>query len=275
MSIQQAIPLAQSSHTCRKAASWIKLPKQVREDYGTDAEQRLFGMSVMERQLQALVCLSDGTLVCGFRRFICGSLVGMTEFDVTVLTDQLNEAQVKVYRLTENIQRKDLTAWEMWQSCAELMCMHPDWAMRDLATHLHFDPASITRYLSPSRLTPEWQEALRTGKVGVSDCYAASKLASPEAMAGLLTLKLNGATRDQLEAAAKKARTPAVATVKATKVRCDLPGNICVVVTGDAVSLEDSVEALGKAMAAMKKAIQDGFTAKTFAAAMKDRAKKS
>src|SRR5258708_6369273 len=86
---------APPSQNTRKPASWIKPQKQIRTDYGTEAEQRLFGESVKECQLQPLVCLPDGTLVCGYRRLVCGMLVGMTEFDVTILMEQLSESQIK------------------------------------------------------------------------------------------------------------------------------------------------------------------------------------
>ena len=57
-------------------------------------------------------------------------------------------------------------------------------------------------------------------------------------------------------------------------MRCFLPGNVCVVVFGEGVSLDESIETLGEAMKAMRKARDEGYTAKTFAEAMKDRSKK-
>ena len=268
----------QVSQTVRKPSSWVKPQKQIRTDYGTEEEQRLFGDSVKERQLQALVCLADGTLVCGFRRFHCGTLVGMTEFDVLIIPDKLSESQIKVYRLTENIQRKDLNAWEMWQSCAELMSMNPTWQMKHLAEHLHFDPSSITRYLSPSKCIETAQTALREGKIGISDCYALAKL-DPADQPGLLALKLSGASRDAIEAAGREMRPrPKVESkkaVKAASVKCLLPsGYIVIVKGGDGCSLEEAAEALAEAIREMKRARELGYTAKTFAAAMADKAAK-
>jgi ParB family chromosome partitioning protein len=262
----------QASQTVRKPASWIKPQKQIRTDYGTEAEQRSFGESVKAMQLQPLVCLADGTLVCGYRRLHCGMLVGKTEFDVLIIAEELTESQIKVYRLTENIQRKDLSAWEMYQSCLELMNLNPSWQLRDLAAHLHYDPASITRYLSPSRCVPAWVEALHQGKVGISDCYAASKLPESE-QGGMLEFKLSGASRDQLEMAGRKARTSTTTAAKLSRIPVRLPGGVSVVIAGNEMSLDEAIETLAEVLKSAKKARDEGLTAKSWAAAMMDKAK--
>lgn len=261
----------QPGQKSRKPASWIKPQNQIRQDYGSEAEQRRFGESVKERQLQPLVCLADGTLVCGYRRFVCGTLVGMVEFDVTILTDALTESQIKVYRLTENIQRKDLSPYEMWQSCVELMSMNPAWQMKDLAEHLHLDPSMVTRLLSPSKCIPAWQEALKEGKVGISDCYAASKI--PEDQAGMLALKLSGATRDQIEQAGRKGRTATVPEVKTGRVRCPLSSGATVVVSGPEMSLEEYINALQSALEFARKANKESLDVKTAEKVWKDKSK--
>jgi ParB family transcriptional regulator, chromosome partitioning protein len=260
----------QTSQTLRKPATWIKPEKQIRNDYGTEAEQRLFGESVKVCQLQALVCLSDGTLVCGFRRYHCGMLVGMTEFDVTILPDQLSSSQIKSYRLTENIQRKDLTAWEMWQSCAELMSMHATWQMRDLATHLHFDPSSITRYLSPSKCIEAAQNALREGRIGISDCYEFSQ-ESPEVQTKLLHLKLTGASRSDIKAA-RKSQGGEADSIKMARVKIAMPHGATVIINGTDLSMSGVVELLTETLKEARKAAEQ-YDVKTFQSMMKDKSK--
>ena len=151
--------------------------------------------------------------------------------------------------------------------------MNPGWQMKDLADFLHVDPSSVTRIVSPSRCTPAWQEALKDGKLGISDCYAASKLPEKD-QAGLLALKLSGASRDAIEQAGRKKRNGAKEAVRIQKVKCILSSGVTVVVSGEGVSLDESIEALGDAIKEMKRARELGYTAKTFAAAMKDKAKK-
>ncbi len=85
--------------------------------------------------------------------------------------------------------------------------------------------------------------------------------------------KLNGSSRDSIEAARRKTRSGGTPAVKVARVKCPLPNGINVVVSGEGVSLDESIEALGEAIKEMKRARDLGYTAKTFAAAMRDRAK--
>ena len=63
--------------------------------------------------------------------------------------------------------------------------MNPSWQLKDLAEALHLDPSTVTRLLSPSKCIPAVQDALKQGKIGISDCYPISKLPESE-QAGLL-----------------------------------------------------------------------------------------
>src|ERR1019366_2670679 len=113
----------------------------------------------------------------------------------------------------------------MWQACVELLALNPNWQLKDLAAHLQMEASSITRYLSPSKCITAWQEALKAGTVGVSDCYEASKL--PEAdQPAVLALKLSGASRNALAAVGKKARNGATPSVKVSNIKVALGGGI-------------------------------------------------
>ena len=153
------------------------------------------------------------------------------------------------------------------------MGLNPGWLAKDLAEHLHIDPSMVTRLLSPTKCTVAWQDALKDGKVGISDVYAASKLPEAE-QAGLLALKLSGASRDAIEKAGRKKRSVDVEAVRVNRVKCLLPSGVQVVVSGSSVSLDESIEALTEAVKEMKRARDLGYTSKTFAAAMKDKARK-
>ena len=69
------------------------------------------------------------------------------------------------------------------------MACNPTWQHKDLAQALNLDPSMVTRLLSPLKCIEGVAGALKEEKVGISDCYAASKL-PPEEQAGLLSLKL-------------------------------------------------------------------------------------
>jgi ParB family transcriptional regulator, chromosome partitioning protein len=255
-----------------KQLSWFKTNPQVRK-YFDETDLRRLGESLKVKQLQPVLAQPDGTLIAGERRYRAALLVGLATLEVKIADEPLNAAQVKLWQITENMQRADLSAFEKWQGCAELMCMNPAWQLKDLAGHLHLDPSMVTRLLSPSKCIAAAREALAAGKIGISDCYAISKLPEAE-QEGLLALKLNGASRDAIERAGRKSRNNDTPAVKVSKVKCVLPSGVNVVVSGEGVSLDESIEALAEAMREMKRARELGYTARTFAAAMKDKARK-
>lgn len=58
------------------------------------------------------------------------------------------------------------------------------------------------------------------------------------------------------------------------RIACPLPSGVGIVFTGEELSLDDLIEALGVAQKEAKKAREDGLDAKTFSAVMKDKARK-
>lgn len=255
-----------------KPLSWFKLNSQVRKSFDEE-ELRLLGESLKAKQLQPVLAQPDGTLIAGERRVRAARIVGLASLEVKIADEQLSESQIRIWQLTENMLRSDLTGHEKWQGCFELMCMNPSWAMKDLAEHLRLDPSMVTKLLSPSKCIPEVQQALAEGKVGITDCYAMSSLPDKE-QAGLLALKLSGASRDAIVQASRQNRKPDAPAVRMSRVKCVLPSGISVLVSGEGVSLDESIDALGDAIREMKRARELGYTAKTFAAAMKDKSKK-
>jgi ParB family transcriptional regulator, chromosome partitioning protein len=248
-------------------------PKQPRKHFD-QTDLKALGCSLRDRgQLQPIGVRPDGTLLWGERRYRAAVLVELPTLDVIVTDRAMSDSEIRLVQITENMHRADLTGSEKWLACAELMCMNPAWQMKDLAEALHLDPSMVTRLLSPSRCIPAAQEALAAGKIGISTCYTLSKCATPEEQAKMLAAALNGTSRDELEAAGRKKRNGTTEAVRVQKVKCVLPSGVNVVVSGEGVSLDESIEALGLAIKEMRRAKELGYTAKTFAAAMKDKAK--
>ncbi len=170
-----------------KPIGWFKEEPQARQHYD-EAELRLLGQSLKQRQLQPVLARPDGTIIAGHRRFRAAKLVGLESLQVIIVEGDLTPAQVRGIQLTENIHRADLTGYEKWLACKELLELNPGWQGKDLAEHLHLDPSSVTRLLSPSKCIPEAVEALKAGKITISDSYALSKL-SHDDQPSLLELK--------------------------------------------------------------------------------------
>lgn len=221
--------------------------------------------------LEPLLARPNGLLVDGWRRWLAAQRKSIPELPV-IITDKPEE-EIAGIRLATVFHKADLTAFEKARACADILAAHRGWQMKDLAAFLHLDPSSVTRWCSPSRCSPAWQQALKDGKVGISDCYAASKLPH-EQQEALLAMKLAGASRDAIEQAGRKSRNGKAATVRVGSIRCPLPSGTTVVVKGTDISLDDAIEALAELLKAMKKASEDGLDGKTFARVCADKAKR-
>jgi len=253
-----------------KPLSWFKINPQVRKQFD-EQELRRLGESLKVKQLQPVVCLPDGTLICGDRRYWAAKLTDLEFLEVKILDEQVTDAQIKGYQLTENLQRTDLSGPEKWQGCVELKRLN-GWSNKELALHLHLDPSSITRILSPSDCIPAVQEAFLAGQCGVSDCYAIAKLPEAE-QAAMLAKKLGGATRDELESTGRKARNGHANTIKLSRIKAPLASGVEVVISGKQLGLDDVIESLGELLKEAKKANDSGLDVKTWSAVLKDKAK--
>lgn len=257
-----------------KPLNWFKRdPNQPRKHFDEPGLREL-GESMKARgQLLPVLAKPDGTLVAGERRWRAAPLGSLTEL-LTIITDRmLSDTEIRLIQLTENMQREELSGYEQWLGGAELMSMNPTWQMKDLAAQLKKDPSSVTRILSPSKCNAAWQQALKDGKVGISDCYAASKLPE-EGQTELLALKLSGASRDAIEQAGRKKRNGKGPEVKVSRLKVPLAGGATVQVSGPAITLDDAIQATQDALKALKKARDEGLDSKTAQAVFRDKSKK-
>lgn len=241
----------------------------IRQSPGSPEELKALGSSWLDCPVHDII-VTPSLLVADGNRRVHGLLcLGETEVNVFMSDEELDEKGLLQIALTTAIHRADLSGWDKFCACQRLQSLNPAMQLKDLAAILHLDPSSLTRLLSPSKTTPEWQEALKAGKVGVSDCYAASKLPADKQV-GLLTLKLSGATRDQLESEVRKKRIKASTTVRATKIKVPLVGGSTVTVAGEDLSLEEAIEAMAEAVKLAKAGLAKGLSAKTAQSVWRD-----
>lgn len=258
---------------CR-ALDWFKPDAEQLARHADPEKVRLRGLDMLAHgQLQPVGATEDGRLIFGHGRWLAAKAVGIKTLEVKLYPASLSGTQFKLIRAAENLQRNELTGHQKWLLCADLMSDNPTWQMKDLAEKLHLDPSMVTRLLSPSKCIPAWQEALAAGRVGISDCYAASKQGESE-QAELLRLKLAGASRDAIEQAGRKKRTPAAASVRLSRIKAMLPSGVVIVASGESLTLEDFGESLGEAQRQVEKARKQGLNARTFQAVLRDQAKK-
>lgn len=262
------------THTRKKTDEITPDPRQPRRHYA-EAETLQLGRSMQQLgQLQPVGVRPDGTLVWGERRWRAARLVGMPELDVVVTDGSLTEAGLLELQLTENIQRSDLTDGEKAEAFRELLRLNPDWTNKELAARLGLSEATVSKYLSPARCVPAVQEALANGRIGIAACYEISRAAA-EQQPELLTQALAGTSRDELAAKVRKPRkSSSTPQARVRRLVCPLPSGVSVTLAGTDLSLDDGITALGEAVREMKRARELGYTAKTFTAAMRDKARK-
>jgi ParB family chromosome partitioning protein len=268
---EDSIQETQMPQLASKPPSWFKINPQCRKAFD-EGELRLLGESLKVKQLQPVLAKPDGTLIAGERRVRGAKLVGLESLQVIVTDEPLTDSQIRILQLTENLHRADLTGHEKWLACAELMCMNPAWQLKDLADHLKFDPSMVTRLLSPSKCIPAVQEALAAGRLGISDCYAMSKVDAKE-QHHLLAMKLDGASRDAIEKEGRKTRNGSTPAVRLARCKISLTSGLNIVVAGEELSLDELIDALGEAQKEAKKAREQALDVKTFQAVMRDKAK--
>lgn len=256
-----------------KSTSQLKPdPNQPRKVFD-DAELDRLGDDLLARGvLVHLLVLPCGTIIDGERRWRAAQRKGIKELPVSVIDKSVAEAELQGIQLATVFHKVDLTPHEKWQALVRLKELHPAWSMKEFAEFLHIEPSTLTKLQSPSKCVAEVQDALRNGKIGMSDCYEISR-APAEQQGELLRLKLAGMSRDGLAEQARKQRTVAGPQVRIKRIACPLPSGLCISVSGKEFSLEDLIEALGEAQKEAKKAREQKLDVKTWQCVMRDRSR--
>jgi ParB family chromosome partitioning protein len=248
----------------------IKIESQVRKFFDEEELRRLGENIKSYGLLQPLLVRKDGVLLAGERRYRAMQLMGIKEAQVIVTEKVLSDSEVWLIQLAENLHRSDISGYEKWYGCTELMNMNPGWQMKDLARALSLDPSMVTRLLSPGKCVEAAQAALRDRKISISDCYALSKL-DPSEQPALLAMKLAGASRDQIEQAGRKRRNGTVPAIRMSRVKIPMP-RATLVISGKELSMAEVVELLAETLKEAKKAAAQ-FDVKTFQSMMSDKAR--
>jgi ParB-like chromosome segregation protein Spo0J len=247
--------------------------RPMRQNSGTDEELIALAESWLERPVHDIIVTPSLKVGDGNRRLDGLVLKGITEVEVFMTDEELDDKALLEVGLTTAIHRADLSVYDKSVACQRLRELNPGWQNQDLAKCLKLDPSTVTRLLSPSKCVAEVVDALRDNKISISDCYEISKVADRDGQLQLLALKNAGASRDVLAAKSRKQRTADKPAVRASKIRCPLPSGCTITVTGQDVTLDEAIESLKEAIKAMTKARDTGLDAKTAQAVWRDVAK--
>lgn len=254
-----------------KPLSWFKTVPQARTHFD-ETELRLLGDSLKVKQLQPVLAKPDGTLIAGERRFRAATLAGLKELEVVIAEEALTETQVRIFQLTENVHRAELTDAEKWRACEELLRLNRGWTNKNLAQHLKLSESAVTKYLSPSRCAEDVQEALESGRIGITTAYEISR-ADAGQQTELLRLKESGASRDGLAEHLRKQRKASTPQVRAKRIHCPLASGVTIAVSGDDLSMDEVIEALGDAQKEARKAREQKLDVRTWQRVMRDKSR--
>jgi ParB family chromosome partitioning protein len=261
----------------------VKLDKiivhdQARKIFDEDEDRRLGENIKQYGLLQPLLVKRRGELfdlVAGERRLRAMKMVGITECQVIVLKD-MDAGDTEVVQWIENAQRADLLPTEKAHALLGIK-MKRGWNNKQCAEHLHMKDASlVTRYLSFFDTIPAVREAAEAGKIGPAAWYQISLLPESD-QSGLLELHLSGLPTAQIAEISRKKRQPGSprSALKVSRIKCQVPGKgATIVVSGEAISLGDMIEAMTELLKEAKKASERGLDAKTFERVCRDLAKK-
>lgn len=255
----------------RKPLNWFKTAPQSRRHFD-ETELRLLGESLKVKQLQPVLAKPDGLLIAGERRLRAAFLAEIADLWVVITEEALTQTEVQVFQMMENTLRADLGDAEKWRACEELLRLNPTWTNKDLAQHLKLSEPTVTKYLAPSRCAKDVQEALESGRIGITTAYEISR-ADVGQHTELLRLKEAGASRDGLAEHLRKQRKAATPQVRAKRIVCPLPSGMSVTVTGQDLSLDDLIEALGDAQKEARKAREQKLCVKSFQNVMRDKSR--
>jgi ParB family chromosome partitioning protein len=249
---------------------------QVRKENDPKRQQELNTSVKALGVLMALLVMPSRVLLAGHRRLIAALAAGLETVPVIITDRLLSDSEIRVIQLTENMHRADLKQIEQAEGVEEVARLNPEMANKDLAKLLGFEASMITRLRSVSKVTPAVREAFAAEKIGLSTMYAISKCESPAEQEQMLAQALSGASRDAIEQVGRKSRKEKSGkdeAGKTAKVHCLLPTGVQITVSGKDLSLGTAIDALIDAIKEMRAAKASGYTAKTFAASMKDKAR--
>jgi ParB/RepB/Spo0J family partition protein len=257
----------------RKPIGWFKPGSNVRTFFEA-VELELLNASLRKGQKSPVTARPTGILLDGERRLRAALLGGVEELDVIVTDEDLTRSQIAEIQLVSALHAKSLTTFEQYVAFADWLQMNPDATARDLAIAIDRDPSVVSKILSLGKCRDEVVQAAKAGKVGLTHWHAISQM-SPEEQLVALTMKGDGANRDDISRHRRKQQSDGKPAAKARWLRCSVPGYRASVTiqASSALGLTDFLDILVEVVKLARKAQSEGLDTKTFQSVCSDMAK--
>ncbi|MHB1426819.1 MAG: ParB/RepB/Spo0J family partition protein [Gemmataceae bacterium] len=266
-------PLIKKSIEKRRARA-LKTQPQVRKTFPPEADLRSLARSVMKRQMHPLIILPDDTILDGECRWR-GLMLENADFevDVIVVDRELAPGEVSELQLISAMHSTSLSPFDQALACKGWLDQNPGATAKELAGKIDRDASMLTRLNALWKTIPAVQKSAEEGKIGPKAWYQISLLL-PAEQADLLEMYLAGTPAGQIAEFCRKKRTNAAQAVKLSRIKAVLPSGVCLVASGQGLTLDDLIESLGEAQREAKKAREQGLDARTFQAVLRDKARK-
>jgi ParB family transcriptional regulator, chromosome partitioning protein len=181
-------------------------------------------------------------------------LTGIPELLALDLGKEPTKAELLMAQASIDLHRQHLPPIDRARLFASL-CKEHGCTARKLAEMLHVSEAVISRAIALLQLPDDLQQQVNAGTLDARRGY-------------LLSDELAKRVR-------KPKRADATPQVRMKRIICPLPSGISITVTGADLSLDDFIEALADAQKEARKAREQSLDARTFAAVMRDKARKA
>ena len=250
-------------------------PHAVRARRDEGKTRRLGGSIKKHGQINQIVVGPDRkTVLNGWGRVLGKRSAGEEFVDAKILDHFPSDFELKVMNFVENQLREGLSAYDQYVTATDCLGMKPEMTDKELAAEFHVTPSNMVRILSPSKCVGEVQDALKQGLIGLSGCYAVSKMKTRDRQLELLAKKLAGMGRDGLEEEGRRVRARSKPAVKVSRAKLILSSGINIVVSGAAICLETVIDALSEAAKQARRAREENQDIKAFALILKNKATK-
>ena len=220
--------------------------------------------SLKVRQHHPVILLPDMTILDGWRRWLAARQAGIDRLWAVNAPAPLTPTELRLAQFAMGQHRADITAYEKFRACADLLAENPDWTRKLLARKLSLSEGAVSKIMAAENAVPAVLDAFRDGRIEAAKAYAIASL-PPESQPELLAAALAGATRDELEQRARTRKRPAPTAVRVKRICCPLPSGVTVMLSGAELTLEEVIDALAEAGKAARKALQEGLDARLWA----------
>ena len=136
-----------------KPKNWLTPPRHGRRRYSQAKLLHLLDNIKCNGFFTPIEALPSGEIVSGYHRWLAAMLDdGMTDVPTRILSEPLTATEIRIRRVSENLQRVDLSFWDKYLECKGFVDDEPEISHQEIAAMLNVNKSTITRVSVPGTL---------------------------------------------------------------------------------------------------------------------------